>query len=106
MSVANPPQLTDEQRAAALAKAAEVRRIRAETKELLKMGSITFSELLQRAEDDDAIAGMKIASVLPSLPGMGKVKAKRLMEEVGIADNRRIRGLGDKQREALLTQFS
>ncbi len=104
--MANPPQLTDEQRAAALAKAAEVRRIRAETKELLKMGSITFSELLQRAEDDDAIAGMKIASVLPSLPGMGKVKAKRLMEEVGIADNRRIRGLGDKQREALLTQFS
>lgn len=98
--------MTDEQRAAALAKAAEVRRIRAETKELLKMGSITFSELLQRAEDDDAIAGMKIASVLPSLPGMGKVKAKRLMEEVGIADNRRIRGLGDKQREALLTQFS
>lgn len=102
----NPPELSDEQRAAALAKAAEVRRARAELKELLKMGAVTFPELLERAEEDDTVAGMKIASVLPSLPGMGKVKAKRLMEQHGIADNRRIRGLGPKQRAALLDTFS
>jgi hypothetical protein len=34
------------------------------------------------------------------------VKAKRLMEAHGIADNRRIRGLGEKQRSALLADFS
>ena len=39
---------------------------------------------------------------LESLPGVGKVKARRLMEEVGIADTRRVRGLGAQQRQALL----
>ena len=70
-----PPKLTDEQRRAALAKAAEARRVRAEVKELLKTGTITFPELLERAEEDPLIAGMKVSAVLPSLPGIGKVKA-------------------------------
>ncbi len=101
-----PPEITQEQREAALVKAAEVRRVRAETKELLKMGSLNFPELLAMADGDDMYAGMKIASVLPSLPGMGKVKAKRLMEELQIADNRRLRGLGDRQRQALLERLT
>ncbi len=101
-----PPQLSDEQRAAALAKAAEARRVRAEIKELLKLGTLTFEELLQRAEEDEIIGGIKVASVLSSMPGTGKVKAKRLMESLGIADNRRLRGLGGRQRAALLAEFS
>ena len=101
-----PPEITQEQREAALLKAGEVRRVRAETKELLKMGSLNFSELLAKADEDDMYAGMKIASVLPSLPGMGKVKAKRLMEELQIADNRRLRGLGDRQRQAILERLA
>lgn len=101
-----PPQMTPEQRQAALAKAAEARRVRAEVKELLKMGALTFAELLQRAETDAIVGGLKVQSVLSSMPGTGKVKAKRLMEELGIADNRRIRGLGGNQRAALLAEFS
>ncbi len=101
-----PPQLSDEQRAAALARAAEARRVRAEVKELLKMGTLTLAELFERAEEDDLIGGIKVAAVLSSMPGTGKVKAKRLMEALGIADNRRLRGLGDKQRAALLDEFS
>ena len=101
-----PPEITQEQREAVLLKAGEVRRVRAETKELLKMGSLNFSELLAKADEDDMYAGMKIASVLPSLPGMGKVKAKRLMEELQIADNRRLRGLGGRQRQALLERLA
>ena len=101
-----PPQLSDEQRAAALAKAAEARRVRAEVKELLKMGTLTLSEVLERAESDSLIGGIKVSAVLSSMPGTGKVKAKRLMESLGIADNRRLRGLGDRQRAALLDEFS
>jgi hypothetical protein len=100
-----PPELTDEQRAAALAKAAEARRVRAEVKELLKTGTITFPELLNRADSDGILAGMKVSAVLPSLPGIGKVKARRMMEEFGIAENRRLRGLGDRQRAALLEEL-
>lgn len=101
-----PPEITDEQREKALAKAAEARKIRAEIKELLKTGSITFPELLERADSDDLVSGIKVAAVLASMPGTGKIKAKRMMEAHGIAANRRIRGLGDKQRERLLEEFS
>lgn len=101
-----PPKLTDEQRRAALAKAAEARRVRAEVKELLKTGSLRLSELLERAENDKIVAGLKVESLIASMPGTGKIKAKRLMESIGISENRRIRGLGAKQKEALLSEFS
>lgn len=101
-----PPQLTQEQRAAALAKAAEARRARAEVKELLKTGSLRLSELFRRAEQDDVLAGLKVERVIASMPGTGKIKAKRMMESLGIAENRRIRGLGEKQKQALIAEFS
>jgi hypothetical protein len=100
-----PPKLTDEQRKAALEKAAEVRRARAELKEKLKMGSLSLRELLEQGENDDVIGKMKVVAVLESLPGVGKVKARRTMEEIGISDTRRVRGLGDQQRSALLKAF-
>lgn len=99
-------EMSDEQRQAALAKAAEARRTRAEIKQLLKTGTLTLSEVLERAETDDVVAGTKVASLLVSMPGMGKISTKRLMEEYGIAENRRIRGLGSRQRALLLEHFS
>jgi S13-like H2TH domain len=101
-----PPKLTPEQRQAALAKAAEARKARAEMKELLKTGSLSLAEVFHRAESDDIIAGTKIAAVLTSMPGLGKIKAKRIMEENAISENRRIRGLGSRQRQVLLELFS
>jgi hypothetical protein len=97
-----PPSLSPEQRHAALEKAAAARRQRAEVKDKLKMGSLTLRELLDQAGGDDVIAKMKVLAVLESLPGLGKVKARRLMEEVGISDTRRVQGLGANQRHALL----
>jgi hypothetical protein len=101
-----PPQLTDAQRQAALAKAAEARRARAEMKELLRTGSLSLADVFERAEDDQVVASTKVFAVLISLPGFGKIKAKRLMEDLRIAENRRVRGLGDRQREKLLEIFS
>ncbi len=98
-----PPALSPEQRQAALDKAAKVRRDRAEMKDKLKMGSITLASLLEQADKDDVIGKMKVIAVLESLPGLGKVKARRLMESVGISESRRLQGLGANQRESLLT---
>ncbi len=81
------------------------RKARAELKERLKMGSVNLSELLAQAENDDIVAKMKVVAVLESLPGVGKVKARRTMEEIGISETRRVRGLGAQQREALLRSF-
>lgn len=104
--MAAPPVLTDAQRKAALEKAAEARRVRAELKERLKMGSVTLEEVLELASTDEIVGKTKVLAVLESLPGVGKVKARRLMEEIGIAESRRLRGLGDQQRAALLKSFA
>src|SRR3954466_7881956 len=96
-----PPALSPEQRQAALDKAAAARRQRAELKEKLKMGSITLKELLDQAQRDEVVAKMKVLAVLESLPGLGKVKARRMMDEVGISETRRVQGLGDQQRRKL-----
>ena len=100
--MSKPPVLSDEARAAALVKAAEARRVRAELKQRLKMGSLSLRELLEQAEVDEVVGKTKVLAVLESMPGLGKVKARRTMEEIGIAENRRLRGLGDKQRSQLL----
>ncbi len=100
-----PPELSPDQRQAALAKAGAARRLRAELKDKLKMGSTSLPELFGMAETDETVAKMKVLTVLESLPGLGKVKARRLMEELNISESRRIRGLGSQQRETLLKRF-
>ena len=100
--MALPPILSEEARNAALAKAAEARRIRAEIKERLKMRSITFPEVLELAKTDDTVAKTKVLVILESLPGLGKVKARKVLETVGIAETRRLQGLGEQQRAKLL----
>jgi len=70
------------------------------------MGSLTFKELLDQAERDEVVAKMKVVTVLESLPGLGKVKARRLMEEIGISETRRVQGLGDKQRRSLFEKLA
>jgi hypothetical protein len=107
--MANPPTLTPEQRQLALKKAAAARRQRAEVKDKLKIGSLTLSELFEQTdrndESGDMLAKLKVVSVLESLPGVGKVRARNLMTELDISESRRVRGLGSNQRKALLAKF-
>ena len=101
--MATPPQLTPEQRANALAKAAEARSARAELKNQLKIGSVSLAEAL--SSTDSTVGKLKVVSLLESLPGVGKVKARKIIEDIGIADNRRVQGLGTQQKQALLEQL-
>ena len=94
------PQLTDEQRKAALEKAAAARHARAELRDNIKSGRVSLEEVL---DSDDPIANrMKVSALIESLPGYGKAKAAKIMEELGISPSRRIKGLGARQREQLL----
>lgn len=101
-----PPTLSPEQRQAALEKAAVARRVRAEIKERLKIGTLSLEELFDQGDEDEILAKLKVVSVLESMPGVGKVRARRLMEELEISESRRLRGLGRNQREALLGRFA
>ena len=99
------PQLTDEQRKAALEKAAEARKARAELKASLKRGETTLKDVLGKADTDEIIGKTKVSALLEAMPKVGKVKAREIMEELEIAQTRRLRGLGDRQRRALLERF-
>lgn len=99
------PELTPEQRAAALEKAAAARRARAELKDRLKKGETDLKTVLKSAETDEIIGKMKVSALLEALPKVGKVKAQEIMTELEIAPTRRLRGLGDRQRRALLERF-
>ena len=93
------PPLTAQERAAALAKAAEARRVRADVKAKLKAGALQLSEVLERAGEDEAL------NKLESMPGVGASTARAIMAEFGIAESRRVRGLGPHQRSHLVERF-
>jgi hypothetical protein len=99
------PTQTPEQRTAALAKAAEVRQARAELKNCLKTGTVTLTDILDRSADD-VIGKTKVASLLEAIPGVGKVRRIQIMDRLGIQENRRVRGLGENQRQALEREFA
>jgi transposase len=103
------PPLSPEQRAAALAKAAQARRTRAEARERLRTAGSrlphVLDEVVSRAEFEPAIAKMRVAALLDALPGIGKVRAAEIMARLEISPTRRVRGLGAKQRAALASEF-
>lgn len=98
------PQLTDEQRKAALEKAAAARHARAELRDKIKSGEVTLAEILD--SEDPIAARMKVSALIESLPGYGKAKAARIMNELGISPSRRVKGLGARQREQLIEALS
>lgn len=99
------PPLTPEQRAAALEKAAQARRERAAVKNRLKYAQGDLGEVITDGKANDVIGKMRVSALLESMPGVGRVKAKALMEEIGISESRRVRGLGQNQISALLARF-
>ncbi len=95
--MALPPQLTTEERARALAKAAHSRKRRAEIKLQIKSGELSMDRILELAKTDDAVAKMRVKELLESVSGVGKIRALSLMERLNISPQRRIQGLGRHQ---------
>jgi hypothetical protein len=74
---------------------------RAEVKYRLKRGSTSLSQVLQEAQADDVISGMRVSTLLESLPGIGKARARQIMNKLGIAESGFVRELSAGQRTAL-----
>jgi transposase len=100
------PPLTPEQRSAALEKAALARKQRAEIKEQLKHSGASLSSVLDQGEADEVVGKMKVSAVLEAMPGVGRVRAAKIMDRLQISPTRRVRGLGAKQRAALVAEFA
>jgi guanylate kinase len=100
-----PPVLNAEQRAAALAKSTAARQVRAATKGRVKSGELSLSSVFELAENDEAIAKMRVVELLESFSGVGKVRAISILDRLAISQTRRIQGLGIAQRKNLLLEF-
>ena len=98
------PKLTLEEKKKALKKAQQVRSERAKIRQDLKAGRTGIREILEKV-DNDVIAKMRVAYLLESLPRIGKVRTRKIMNEIGIDETRRIQGLGSRQKQALLERF-
>lgn len=101
-----PPQLSPEDRARALAKAGAARKRRAEVKALIKSGKYSLRQVFELSQSDEAVAKMRVFELLESFSGVGKVRARSVMERLNISPTRRIQGLGAKQLPALLAEFA
>ncbi len=99
------PTMTPEQRAAALEKARIVRAKRSEITNKISMGLTKPKDVLKKV-DDPVIGRMKVKSFISAIPGYGKVKTEKTMEELGIPADRRLQGLGSKQMQNLIEKLS
>ena len=100
------PPLTPEQRQAALDKAAASRRERAEVKNRLKHAGATLAEVISEGQQNEVVGKMRVSELLQSMPGIGKVRARQVMDRLKISETRRVRGLGAKQVVALVNEFA
>jgi guanylate kinase len=100
-----PPQLTPEERSRALAKAKQSRQVRAGVKSRVKSGEISISDVITLAQSDEAVAKMRVLELVESMSGVGKIRAKTILERLDISLTRRIQGLGRHQLQALEKEF-
>jgi hypothetical protein len=68
---------------------------------MIKRGDLTLEEIFDLATQEECVAQMRAIDLIAALPAIGAVKAKRIMRAAAIAQSRRIRGLGPKQRAEL-----
>jgi guanylate kinase len=106
MHMGLPPQLTSDQRSAALAKAKQSRQERSLVKSKVKSGELSLSEVFNLADKDPVIAKMRVAELLAAISGVGKIRAQAIMERLDISPTRRIQGLGKHQIASLNSEFS
>ena len=65
-----------------------------------------FDALVAEGRVNEVIGKMRVSELLQSMPGIGKVRARQVMEKLKISETRRVRGLGAKQVAALVNEFA
>ena len=98
------PKISEEDRKKALEKAQKVRKERAALREEMKAGKLAMKDVIDR-KGEDIVGGMRVKYVLESMPGIGKVRAKEIMDQIGIDENRKVKGLGTRQVVAVLERL-
>lgn len=80
----------------------EARAARNQLLEQDKSGEVSVAQVLDRGKTDPMVGKTKILAVVMALPGVGAARAATLLTNAGIAEGRRVGGVGSKQHNALL----
>lgn len=99
------PTLSGAELESARAAATDARRARAALKEQVKTGALTLGEAIDTALQNEALSRIKVVDLLRAIPRVGVTRSQEIMENLDIAPNRRIRGLGRHQIQRLREQF-
>lgn len=96
----DPPEVD---RAAASRAAVAARRARAAVKNAVATRERSARDVLETAwaTPGSAEAGLRVRELLMSVPTLGPTRAARVMAELGIAESKRVGGLGSRQRDSL-----
>lgn len=92
------PELGEEERTAALARALEARAERRAALDEVRAGTLDAEASL----DDPRLRSCKVFAWLRAFPGIGTARADAIMREARINPSRRVSGLGARQRVAVL----
>lgn len=100
------PELTKEQRQASLEKAMRMRKKRAEIRAKLACGTYDAETVVCRAlKGEQAYAGMRVRQLINAMPGYGLKRTQALMKSLGIAESKRVGGLGSVQAANLIMKL-
>jgi hypothetical protein len=100
------PYISKEKRDASLVKARYYKSQRAQIKQSLKKGFAKFNSFfLEGNSNSDVIAGMKLKDMVKSIPGIGDIKAQKILKTLCISERKTIKGLSKKQKENFKKYF-
>ncbi|MGJ3509723.1 integration host factor, actinobacterial type [Enemella sp. A6] len=99
------PPASSEALARARAAAVEVRQRRSEIKDAIRARRMTVGEVLDLCRSDDVVAHIRVYELLKAVPRVGDKRAHDIMDRLGIAEGRRLRGLGKHQIAGLKAEF-
>lgn len=98
--------ITAAQRKIALSKARRLHDEMAQVRVSISTENLGLAEALSDFVATSAVNSLYVVKLLESLPGVGKVRARRVMSEIGIPPKRRVLGLDARQREALIKELA
>jgi ATP sulfurylase len=102
----NFPYISEEKREESLRKARYYKSRRSEIKKSIKKGMVSFNTFFMEGNScSDLIANMKLADMIKSIPGVGDIKAQKIMKTLHISERKTIKGLSRRQEENFKNYF-
>lgn len=104
--MSSSPGVASAERIATINRARAIRQDMTDVLAQLASGSLVLADALNNSDPEAAVNRLYVVKVLESLPGVGKVHARRVMSDIGIAEKCRVGELGSNHKADLIKRFA